>query len=125
MMNKPVRVPSDDHPITIEPNPFRVTVTLDGDVLADSRNALTLKEAQYPPVQYIPRGDVDMSKLTRSEHTTYCAFKGDCSYYNLPGDEEHAVDAVWTYETPYPAVAAIEGHVAFYPDRVTISQHGN
>jgi uncharacterized protein (DUF427 family) len=107
-----------DHQITIERNPARVVVSLAGHVLADSRNALTLREADYPPVQYIPRGDVEMALLERTEHASYCPFKGDASYYSVPVGGERSANAVWTYEAPFAAVAEIEGHVAFYPDRV-------
>lgn len=120
MSSRPVRSPGPDHPITIQCNPSPVRVTLGGRVLADTRNALTLREAHYPAVQYIPRSDVDMALLTRSEHTTYCPFKGECSYFNLPVGTANAINAVWTYETPFEAVAKIGGHLAFYPDRVTI-----
>jgi uncharacterized protein (DUF427 family) len=115
---KTVKIPGPDHPITIERNPTRLVVTLGGRVVADTTNALTLREAAYPPVQYIPRADVDMSLLERTEHATYCPYKGDCSYYSLPLGGDRSKNAVWTYETPYDAVAEIAGHLAFYPDRV-------
>jgi uncharacterized protein (DUF427 family) len=118
MTEKPKRVPGPDHPITIEPNPARITVSVGGRTIADTRNALTLREASYPPVQYIPRKDVDMSLLERTRHQTYCPYKGDASYYSIPGGGEKSVNAVWTYESAYPAVAAINEYVAFYPDRV-------
>jgi uncharacterized protein (DUF427 family) len=120
MAEKLIKIPGPDHPITIETNPNRVVVTQGGQVLADSRHALILREAKYPAVQYIPRADVDMTRLSRTTHSTYCPFKGDCSYYSLPGDGDLAINAVWTYEAPYPAVEAIKGHLAFYPDRVEI-----
>lgn len=122
MPDKPIKIPGADHPITIERNPSRVVIRLDGQVLADTRNALTLREARYPAVYYIPRADIAMSQLVRSDHATYCPFKGDCAYYDLPGDGEHAANAVWTYEAPFDAVAAIEGHLAFYTDRVEITE---
>ena len=122
MTDKVIKIPGPDHPITIERNPARVVVTLDGLVLADTRNALTLREAKYPAVQYIPRADVEMALLTRTDHSTYCPFKGDCSYYSLPTDSTDGANAVWTYEATYPAVAAIEGHLAFYADRVSIAE---
>jgi uncharacterized protein (DUF427 family) len=118
MSSKPRRVPGPDHPITLAPNPARVVVTVAGQVIADTRAAVTLQEASYPPVQYIPREDVDMSKLTRTDHATYCPYKGDASYYSIPAGGERTVNAVWTYEDPYPAVIQIKDHVAFYPDRV-------
>jgi uncharacterized protein (DUF427 family) len=116
--SRPVKVPGSDHPITIERNPARVVVSLVGRVIADTREALTLCEASYPAVQYIPRRDVEMSLLERTDHTTYCPYKGDCSYYSLPLGGGRSVNSVWTYEAPYTAVAAIKDYVAFYPDRV-------
>jgi len=105
-------------PITITPTGGRVVVTVAGKVIADSKNALTLKEATYPAVQYIPRADVDMALLARSDRKTYCPYKGDASYYGIPAGGERGRNAVWTYEDAYPAVAAIKDHLAFYPDRV-------
>jgi uncharacterized protein (DUF427 family) len=115
---RPVRIPGPDHPITIERNPHRVVVKAAGHVIADSRNVLTLKEANYPAVQYIPREDIDMTQLVRTDHATYCPYKGECSYYSIPAGGERAINAVWSYEHPYDAVASIKDHVAFYPDRV-------
>jgi uncharacterized protein (DUF427 family) len=117
-MDKPVRIPGPDHPITITPNAARVIVSVGGKVVADSAHALSLKEATYPAVLYIPRSDVDMSLLARTDHATYCPFKGDCSYYSIPAGGERSVNAVWSYEAPYASVAEIRDHVAFYPDRV-------
>ena len=113
-----VKIPGPDHPITIEATPGRVRVVVAGKVVADSSRALTLREAAYPAVQYVPRADVDMSLLLRSTHTTYCPYKGECSYYSIPSGGERTLNAVWTYEAPYEAVATIGGHLAFYPDRV-------
>jgi uncharacterized protein (DUF427 family) len=93
-------------------------VTVGGKVIADTSDALTLREASYPAVQYIPRRDVDMAALARSEHTTYCPYKGDASYYSIPAGGDRSRNAVWTYETPFEAMAQIKDHVAFYPDRV-------
>ena len=118
METKSMKLPGPNHPITIEPNSARVTVTVAGHIIADTRQALTLKEASYRPVQYIPRKDVDITLLERSEHQTYCPYKGDCAYYSIPLGGDSSVNAVWTYETPYAAVASIKDHVAFYPDRV-------
>ena len=118
MQTKTVRVPGPDHPITIEPNPARITVSIGGRVIADTREALTLREASYPAVQYIPRKDVDMSLLQRTDYTTYCPYKGDCAYYSIPLGGERSVYAIWTYEDAYPAVAEIKDHLAFYTDRV-------
>jgi uncharacterized protein (DUF427 family) len=118
MKEKKVKFPGPDHPISIERNPARVVVSVAGHAIADTRNALALREADYPPVQYIPREDVDFSQLERTDHATYCPYKGECSYYNVPAGGEKSVNAVWTYEDPYPAVAQIKGYVAFYPDKV-------
>jgi uncharacterized protein (DUF427 family) len=118
MPDKPIKIPGPDHPITIEPNPGRVLVSAAGRVIIDTRGALTLREAAYPPVQYLPRADVDMALLARSEHTTYCPYKGECTYFSIPLGGEPSVNAVWSYETPYAAVAAIKGYLAFYRDRV-------
>jgi uncharacterized protein (DUF427 family) len=123
MKSKPVKIPGPDHPITIEPNPSRVVVAVAGRIVADTRRALTLREASYPPVQYIPRQDVQMSLLQRSDHATYCPYKGECAYYSIPSGGERSLNAVWTYEAPYAAVSEIKDHLAFYPDRVgTIEQ---
>ena len=95
-----------------------MVVTLNGRVIADTRHALTLREASYPAVHYIPRKDVDMTQLERTDHSTYCPYKGDCAYYSIPVGGERAQNAVWTYEAPYEAVAEIKDHLAFYRDRV-------
>ncbi|MCW3048313.1 MAG: hypothetical protein JWO74_2597 [Solirubrobacterales bacterium] len=118
MPDRSMKIPGPDHPIEIQPNGSRVVVTVGGQIIADTRAALTLSEAAYPPVQYIPRRDVDMAALTRSDHTTYCPYKGDASYFSIPAGGDRATNAVWTYETPFPAMAAIRDYVAFYPDRV-------
>lgn len=115
---RPIRIPGPDHPITIERNPNRVVVSVGGRVVADTREALTLSEATYPPVQYIPRWDIDKTLLVRTDHVTYCPYKGDCAYYSMPLGGERSVNAVWTYDAPYAAVAAIKDHLAFYPARV-------
>ena len=118
MADKVMKIPGPDHPISIEANPSRVVVEVGGKIIADTRHALTLREASYPAVQYIPRRDVDMAALLRSDHTTYCPYKGDASYYSIPAGGDRALDAVWTYETPFEAMARIKDYVAFYPDRV-------
>ena len=118
MTEKPMKIPGPDHPILIEANPSRVVVTVDGKIIADTRNALTLRRLLIQPVQYIPRRDVNMSVLVRSAHTTYCPYKGDASYYSIPAGGDRSINAVWTYETPFEAMAQIKDYVAFYPDRV-------
>jgi len=113
-----VKVPGPDHPITVRHSDQHVVVRVAGRVIADSREALVLREAQYPAVYYIPRKDVDMTQLQPTDRHTYCPYKGDCSYFSIPAGGERSTDAVWSYETPYQAVAQIKGHLAFYPNRV-------
>ena len=111
-----------DHPIRIEPNPHRVRVRLGGKIVVDTTHALTLFEATYPGVQYVPRADADMSLLTRTTHKTHCPYKGDASYYSIGTADRSAENAVWTYEQPLPGVAGIAGYLAFYPNKVEISE---
>jgi uncharacterized protein (DUF427 family) len=116
--SKPFKAPGPDHPITIERNPNRVVISVAGRVVADTRNALTLRESTYPPAQYVPRTGVDLALLERTDHATYCPYKGDCAYFSISVGGERSINAVWTYEDPYAAVASIKDHLAFYPDRV-------
>lgn len=111
-----------DHRITTEPAGVRVKVTLKGELIADSRDAIRLKEGSYPPVYYIPREDAKMDRLVRSTHHTYCPFKGEASYYSL---KDGAENAVWSYEQPYDEMSVIKEHLAFYPDKVEISVQGD
>lgn len=113
-----MKLPSPDHPITIAKNDTRVRVTFAGHAIADSTHALTLKEASYKPVFYIPRTDVDMSLLKRTDHQTHCPYKGDANYFSIVADSSRAENAVWSYEQPFPAVGEIKEYLAFYPDRV-------
>jgi uncharacterized protein (DUF427 family) len=124
MATKPVLIPGPDHPITIEPATRRVTVTVGGRTVADTDRALVLREANYPPVYYIPREDAEMAGLVRTDHGTHCPYKGDASYFSIPAGGARSVDAVWSYEHPHAAVAAIAGHLAFYPDRVDAIREG-
>jgi uncharacterized protein (DUF427 family) len=119
-----MKIPGPDHPITIEPNPGRVRVVFNGRVVADSTRTLTLREASLRPVHYIPRADADMSLLVRNAHASHCPYKGDAAYYGLSVEGRTAENAVWTYETPYPAMAPIKEHLAFYPDRVDRIEEG-
>jgi len=121
MTQKQKLVPDASHPITVTPTEGRVVVTRGGRTLADTTRALTLRESTYPAVQYVPLADVDPAVLERTDHTTYCPFKGDAGYYSLVLDGDRADNSVWTYEAPYDAVAQIAGHVAFYPDQVAIT----
>ena len=121
-MSRPVLEPTAEHPITIEPTQGRVVVRVGDTVVADSSQALTLQESTYPAVQYIPLADVDQSLLRRTDTATYCPFKGDASYYSVQTPDGATVtDAIWTYAQPYAAVAEIKDHVAFYPDRATVT----
>ena len=113
-----MKLPGPDHPITIARNAKRVRVRFAGKVIADTTRALSLQEARYPVVNYIPRADVDMAALTRTGHHTHCPYKGDASYFTVAAGGKSADNAVWSYETPFPAMAQIRGYVAFYPDRV-------
>jgi uncharacterized protein (DUF427 family) len=120
MSVREIKQPGRSHPITIEPNPARIVVSVFGRVVADTRGALTLHEAGHRPVQYIPLADVEPSMLEASDHATYCPYKGECNYYDISVGGERAANAVWEYRDPYPAVAAITDRVAFYPDRVEL-----
>jgi uncharacterized protein (DUF427 family) len=120
MSEKLVKIPGPDHPITVGKNPDRVVVKVGDQVIADTRDALSLQEASYPAVQYIPRKDVDLTLLERTDHQTYCPYKGDASYYSVLPAGEVGVNAVWTYEEPYDAVADISEYIAFYPTKVSI-----
>ena len=113
-----MKLPGPDHPITIAPSGKRVRVTFAGRVIADTARALTLKEASYKPVLYIPRDDADMSVLTPNDHHTHCPYKGDASYFTIEADGRRGENAAWSYEHPFPAMAEIKEHLAFYPDRV-------
>jgi uncharacterized protein (DUF427 family) len=122
MANRPVLEPSASHPISVEPTGKHVAVRINGDVVADTDEALTLQEATYRPVLYIPLRDVVAERLRPSDTETYCPFKGEASYYHVVTESGETVDdAIWTYREPYPAVAAIADHVAFYPDKADIT----
>lgn len=121
MPEKPIKIPGPDHPITVTPNPGRIVVRLGGRIVADTRNALTLREASYPAVEYIPRADVEMALLQRTDHATYCPYKGDASYFSVPSGGAGLENAIWSYEAPYDAVVVIKDYLAFYPDRFGIT----
>jgi uncharacterized protein (DUF427 family) len=121
-MSRPVLQPGPDHPITVTPAPGRVRVTFAGCLVVDTDRALEMREAHYPPVLYVPLEDVDAAVLEPSDHRTYCPYKGEAGYHTLRSGDRVAADAVWHYSTPYDAVADIAGHVAFYPQHVTIEQ---
>jgi len=116
------KIPDVHHPITIEPAGHRIIVRAGDRVVADTTAALTLREAGYPPVHYIPFEDVNQTRLRTSATSTYCPYKGDASYYSIDGPDGQIEDAIWRYEHPYPAVEAIAGRLAFYADRVEITE---
>jgi uncharacterized protein (DUF427 family) len=117
-----MKLPGPDHPITITANPKRIRVVSGEAVIAETSHALKLKEASYPAVNYIPRSDTNMSLLSRSERVTHCPYKGDANYFNVVAGGKTIENAIWTYETPFPAMAEISGHLAFYPDKVKIEE---
>jgi uncharacterized protein (DUF427 family) len=115
-----MKLPGPDHPIDVTLNRKRVQVLFQGHLIAETRGALALKEANYPVVQYIPREDAQMAVLSRTARSTHCPYKGDAAYYTISRDGVIAENAVWSYEEPYPAMDAIRGYLAFYPDKVEI-----
>jgi uncharacterized protein (DUF427 family) len=117
-----MRLPGPDHPITISANPKRIRVTAGDTVIADTTHALTLQEASYPAVQYVPRSDAKMELLSRTERVTHCPYKGDANYFSIAADGKTIENAIWTYEMPFPAMAEISGYLAFYPDKVRIEE---
>lgn len=115
MVSKPILIPGPDHPITLTRSEAHIVVRAAGKVIAETHRAVELREASYPPVFYIPREDADMALLERTDHGSYCPYKGEASYFSI---RDGAANAVWSYEAPYAAVEAIRDHLAFYPDRV-------
>src|ERR1051325_2391202 len=104
-----MKLPGPDHPITITPSRERVRVSFNGKVVADTRRALVLQEASYKPVFYIPREDAQMALFSKTTNATHCAYKGGASYYTINVDGRSSENAIWSYETPYPAMKEIEG----------------
>ncbi len=121
MTDRPVLQPTAAHPITVTPTGRHVVVRVHGGVVAETDAALTLQESSYPAVQYIPLADVAADRLRPSNTETYCPYKGDAGHYDLIVDGGTVADAIWTYRNPYPAVAQIAGHVAFYPDKADVT----
>jgi uncharacterized protein (DUF427 family) len=113
-----------DHPITIEPIHERVRVIWHGRTIGDSKSALELREANYPPVVYVPRADMDMSALERTARVTTCPYKGEANYFSITDGKARDDNAVWTYELPIAGVGEIGSHLAFYPDKVEITRGG-
>jgi uncharacterized protein (DUF427 family) len=120
--SKTMKLPGPDHPITITTNPKRVRVSVGDTVIAETTQALTLKEAKYPAVQYVPREDARMEYLQRTDRVTHCPYKGDASYFSIVANGKVLENSIWTYETPFPAMDQISGHLAFYPDKVKIEE---
>ena len=121
MSDRTVLEPTAEHPITVTPTGRHVVVRVGGDVVAETDAALTLQESTYPAVQYVPLADVASSVLVSSDTTTYCPYKGEASYYGVTAAGDTVDDVVWTYDQPYPAVAEIAGHVAFYADKADVA----
>ena len=119
-----MKIPGPDHPITIEPHPGRLRVTRDGVTIAETSRALVLREAAYPAVFYVPRQDADMGRLLATTRSSHCPYKGDACYFSIASGTSVAENAVWSYADPYPAMARIAGHLAFYPDRVDAIEEG-
>ena len=113
-----MKEPGPDHPITITKNPHRIRVMLGGFIIAETTQALTLREATLPVVHYIPRGDVHMDLIDSTDHRTHFPYKGDASYLTVNGGGLVRENAAWTYEEPAPSVAVIKDHLAFYPEKV-------
>ena len=115
-----MKLPGPDHPITITPAAKRMRVKIHNHVIADSADVQILQEASYPAVAYFPRADVEMGFMAKTAHSTHCPYKGDASYFTLHIEGDIKENAVWSYETPYPAMETIKDHVAFYPNQVEI-----
>lgn len=115
-----MKLPGPDHPITIAPETKRIRILAGTQVIAETTQALALREAHYPTVRYIPRSDVRMEMLQKTERSTHCPYKGDASYFSIEADGRRFENAVWSYEAPFPAVQEIAELLAFYPDKVTI-----
>jgi uncharacterized protein (DUF427 family) len=114
-------IPGPDHPITVTPTDGHVVARVGGQVIAESDRSLTLQEASYPPIQYLPLADVDPAVLRSTDHQTYCPYKGDASYYTVTTASGDLDNAIWSYRKPYEAVSEIADHVAFYPDRIEVT----
>lgn len=115
-----MKLPGPDHPITITPAAKRWRARFEGHVIADTDDALILKESTYPAVVYFPREDVSMEYMASTDHHTHCPYKGDASYFTLRMDSRIEENAVWSYEEPFPAMSEIAGRLAFYPNKVEI-----
>ena len=115
-----MKIPGPDHPITVETSRRRVRAKFEGHVIADTDNALILREASYPPVYYFPKDHIEMGFFGRTDHSTHCPYKGDASYWTLTMDGDVAENVAWSYEEPFPSVEGIRGRLAFYPNKVEV-----
>ena len=113
-----MKTPNAGHPISVDDNPHRIRVVLGGFIIAETTEALTLREAALPAVQYIPRKDVRMDQLDRTNHRSHCPYKGDATYFTASAGGMVVENAAWTYETPFDSVGRIAGYLAFYPQKV-------
>ncbi len=107
-----------DHRIILKPSNLHVKVFFAGENIAESQRVITVYEADYVPVHYIPEGDVRMDLLRATDHETYCPFKGQANYWSIKVKGQISENAVWGYRTPYDEVADLKGYIAFYPDRI-------
>ena len=119
-----------DHRVTREPFTGIVEIQRNGVPLARTEAAILVRETGHTPVLYIPLLNLNMDELASSEHTTYCPFKGNASYWSIVGGSgpgEHAApaeNAVWAYCAPYDDVDWLEGYAAFYANKVDLLVNG-
>lgn len=116
-----MKIPGPDHPITIEPFAGDVTISFGDKIVAQSGQALALNESTYPAVYYLPRTDVEMAYFDETDRVTHCPYKGDATHFTIRADREVAENAAWSYQSPYPPVSDIAGHIVFYADKVTVA----
>lgn len=116
-MKSPGHRDHPDHKVVESRAQGRVTVTVDGETVADSRDAVRVDEDGSPPRYYFPRADVKMDKLTHTETTSVCPFKGKASYFSLKAGGRTIVDAVWSYEEPFEEHAGLAKRVAFWNEK--------
>ena len=110
-----------EHTLRFEERPASIRVCVGDRVIAETRRGLQLREGRYPAVVYLPRDDIQMTALERSEHTTHCPFKGDATYFDFRDGNQEIAEIAWSYEDPFDQMHAIREHLAFYPDRVTLT----
>ncbi|MEE8488099.1 MAG: DUF427 domain-containing protein [Gemmatimonadota bacterium] len=113
-----------DYRVDLESDTKRIRVRFDGEIVADSRRTLVVRETKHDPVIYFPREDVRFERLERTRHQTFCPFKGDASYWSLRVGDRIEDNAAWSYESPFDEVAGLKDYIAFYPDRVEWDDDG-